>query len=349
MNKCYFCVWRGIDHVSWVVKMLKGLRKSFTKSFLRNTELSVTPKRYYLHISKFLDYLLLKIGNRNPVNFSRFINVNRLPVEPIDGSIPSIELLYVAAKKDFEILSNSVRVSGGLVLPNGNLGISVIVPESELLECKLMFKDFAIAPNIISENDIVSRQQAFELKNHFKERYGWILQQIIKLKFTLDSSCDGVLIIDADTILLRPRLWLDGSGRQLLTPTWEYHLPYYKFLSSAGVCDINPEYTFVSHHMLMQPKILNEIFSFTGWTDIEGLIDSICSTPNEGEHSPFSLDYELYAQYLYAFHRDKVLLGKWSNKALSRSSKEMDFEKFIEEVVLENSDRFASLSFHSYL
>lgn len=45
------------------------------------------------------------------------------------------------------------------------------------------------------------------------DRWGWVKQQILKLVFVARSSSDGVLVLDANTIHLQPRVWLHGQGK----------------------------------------------------------------------------------------------------------------------------------------
>ena len=260
-----------------------------------------------------------------------------------------IELLFLATKKDFEVLSFSIQSASNVTSQNENVFISIVVPDSLEQECKEQLIDLEEKIVVVPESLLITPDISSQISERFKERAGWVIQQLLKLQFVIRSHSDGVLVVDSDTILLEPRVWLDSGGQQILTPTWEHHLPYYVFLKSLGICELEPDFTFVSHHMLMQPKILNELFEYARWKNIEDLAKLICSLPNLGEQSPFSLDYELYAQYLYKFHPDKVLLGKWSNKAVALPSGKIDRKVKIEEEIEISRNKFASLSFHSYL
>jgi hypothetical protein len=258
-----------------------------------------------------------------------------------------IEILFVSTFKDFEILPDSLEYAFEATSKYSNTRITIITPDKYVDLLKDLLQKYGVT--IQAESIYLDEQTLHELSKVFQDRFGWVLQQLLKLKFVLHSESSGVLIIDSDTILIEPRDWLRNDGAQLLTPTWEYHRPYYIYLKSIGICDLEPEFTFVSHHMLMQPKILKELFAYVGWTEFQDLVEIVCSEQNLGEQSPFSLDYELYAQYLYKFHPDKVLLGKWSNKAVALPSSKVDRKVKIEEEIKSSKNRFASLSFHSYL
>ena len=63
--------------------------------------------------------------------------------------------------------------------------------------------------------------------------YGWVLAQYLKIWTVATSESEGVLVLDADTLLLSPRIFLDRSGKQILTPSVEFHRTYYAFLANA--------------------------------------------------------------------------------------------------------------------
>jgi hypothetical protein len=162
----------------------------------------------------------------------------------------------------------------------------------------------------------------------------------------LDSDLDGVFVVDADTILIDKRDWISEEGHQILTPSDEFNPSYYEFLSSVGISSMNPEFTFVSHHMLMQPWILREAFAAAGWSHPTDLLRSIISHKYLNEESPFSIDYEFYAQYLISAHPELVTLQKWSNLGVSRQTL---LESQIQLITTKYSNQFSSISFHSYL
>lgn len=310
----------------------------------------IKPPLVSLYIAGLTDFLLRCTPFKlNSFSFRRYIKANRVLYRPSvsdKGTSSAIEILFVSTKKDFTIINHAVDSAIKANSEINNLQITIITPDKYFEELEALMQNYNV--KVERESLFFDEDTLRKLNNSFPGRFGWVLQQLLKLRFVLGSQSAGVLIIDSDTLLLEKRNWLGNDGSQLLTPTWEYHKPYYEFLSSIGICGINPEYTFVSHHMLMQPKIVNELFEYVGWKDTSDLIDFICSIPIGDEQSPFSLDYELYAQYLYKNYPEKVILGKWSNKAVARYSLIEDAKLEISRESLK-SKSFASLSFHSYL
>ena len=316
------------------------------------TQINKIPPKYWVSVGAIVDKFPKVFSKTFSVR--RFFSANRIKTLELSDLFvfrpaPKVELLFLATKKDFDILKFSVKSALIATSQYERVHATIVDPDRHLQESRMILANLIHQVKIVPESLLIEEQMLEMVKEVFKSRAGWVKQQLLKLSFVCASRCDGVLIVDADTVLLRSRPWLDDKGCQLLTPTWEYHLPYYEFLNSIGICEIEPEYSFVSHHMLMQPKILKEIFNYAGWSNIQDLINLVCAQPNSGDNSPFSLDYELYAQYLYTKHPDKVVLSKWSNKALSRNLSSANFDLTLTSEVIENSNKFASLSFHSYL
>ncbi len=282
--------------------------------------------------------------------FKRFFKANQVHFQkhkPEECISSPIEILFVSTHKDFPILPHAVSSALNVTSNFSNRSVTIITPDRYFAELEDLMKDRMV--KVEKESTYFDEEVLNLLERNFRSRRGWVLQQLLKLKYVMDSKAAGVLLVDSDTLLLEERNWLNNDGSQLLTPTWEYHRPYYEFLDLLGVSQLEPEFTFVSHHMMMQPKIVVELFYHLGWKDTSNLVDLICSSPTNGDQSPFSLDYELYAQYLYNNHPDKVVLGKWSNKAITRNASSDNTDSLIKNAALEYSGRFASLSFHSYL
>lgn len=278
------------------------------------------------------------------VDFNRFIDVNSLQFSG-DHSNANIEvdILFVATGKDFPILKFSIK---GAIQSLSNYSVEnlvVIVPSTQVQTCRKIVKEIDLRIEVISEDEIVDFELRQRLKKIFGPRYGWVLQQVLKLVFVSKSRTSGVLVVDADTVLISPRDWIDSEGNQILTPTWEYHLPYYEKLRDLDICDINPTYTFVAHHMLMQPSIVREILSKLEWDDVISIIDYLEKNQTSNSNSEFSIDYELYAQFLIRFYPEKVKLLKWSNSFQKGFSNET-----IDQIINVNKGKFASLSFHTY-
>lgn len=293
--------------------------------------------------------LVLRLRGRTPFPIKRFMAANRLPSSPPSGSplkSKSVGILFLAAETDFEILPFAIPAAiESLSKSASQAQITVIVPSKDVADCRRLLSEF-VNLTIVDEESVLSEDLRIILKNRFGVRYGWALQQILKVLYVLNSDLDGVFVVDADTILVGKRDWFSEGGRQILTPSDEFNPSYYEFLSSVGVSSLNPEFTFVSHHMLMQPWVLREAFAAAGWSSPKDLVDNIISHTYLNEQSPFSIDYEFYAQYVMSAHPELVTLQKWSNLGVARQK---SIESQIPSVMNRYSNQFSSISFHNYL
>ncbi len=321
------------------------------KYFNRVQELGRKPSFLLLAILVLRNFLICWFrfpGNR--INVSLFSSANNLSAGAAPcagGDYPAIEILFVTTKKDFEVLVHSIRAAQESTIHHLRSTTAVIVPDVEYGEAsKLLSQGFADV-RVLRESDFLTFEQMSRIRNRFGERSGWVIQQLLKVEYVSRSQQMGVLIVDSDTLLLNPRIWLDKSGRQLLSPSWEWHQPYYDFLENAGFEVGSLNQSFVSHHMLMQPQHMRNARLFLGWQDLDFLIEYLILKSNPHAQSPFCIEYELYAQYMLKFHPEKITLAKWSNIGISREARQLDTQiRFIKSSL---SSKFASVSLHGYL
>lgn len=311
---------------------------------LRYAEIGRRPP-FLLRLSvKFLISLPFIGGSHRIALLDRFLESTALPFdvnfpEGLSES-PDMEILFVCAGKDFELLQDAVNHALISTASHHLLKISLVVPESDVEAAKKIEVNPSQTIEVISENIFFTKVQFDSIRERFGSRSGWVVQQLLKVLYVAQSKAPGVLVCDADTMLLRNRIWFDKKQNQVLTPSWEYTESYYKFLSRYGLVNIKPKYTFVSHHMLMQPKFMVEAMSFMSWTDTDVIIRDLSQFYDGSDVSPFCIEFELYAHFLMKEHPGKVFMAKWANKSIGRKDSRAKN--------LSNLD-FASVSLHDYL
>lgn len=282
----------------------------------------------------------------------RFLYVNSFQFEEIDNdsqASPPLEILFVAARKDFRSLE--LAINGVIETCRPEITrIILVVPEQDLVTCEKVVASCTsseVKIEIVSESSVLEASLAKMIFSRFGARGGWVLQQVLKLEYVRNSPSVGVLIIDADTVMLKNRKWLNSDGIQVLMPSWEYHKPYFDFLSTLAPFKSQtpffPRFSFVSHQMLMQPNIVKEIYHACGWDGPKDLVQNLYHLSGKESQSPISIDYELYGHFLFLNYPEKVTLNKWGNVSA----------KFTEEVSIEflkdRYSHFASVSLHTYL
>lgn len=171
------------------------------------------------------------------------------------------------------------------------------------------------------------------------DRSGWLYQQLLKMNGDTITQQNYFLVVDADTVLIRPHTFRSTGKTVFYCRNWsqpEYFRTYKKLMGAKAP---SPK-SFVTHYMLFDrskliqlKKAIADRHQLPWYTAI---IRSIDKTKQFG----FS-EYETYANYLYSQNPSSIILKTSLNKALKvRAStvKGASLHKFAE--------RYRSLSFH---
>lgn len=258
----------------------------------------------------------------------------------------SIELLVVSTYKDFDILFYSVTAALKALSQYRSGGVRIIVPKRDLAACISLFARFNEQVLVVDEETFISRKQFERLTQSFGTRNTWVLQQLLKVQAVLNSESDAVLILDSDTILFRKRPWFDQEGRQILTPSNEFNAPYYSFLNKLGISDSEPQHSFISHHMIMQPRIFKLLLEELGLFELNSLINYCCLHSDKSVQSPICIEYELYGQYIGKEEKNLSFFARWSSVTIPKKYSRIVLKSKLLQKIL--SYLFNSISFHSW-
>jgi len=302
---------------------------------------------------KLFSILLLTIPTkRNFIKFSqhraiiRQWKAYRFPSELSlnNNNLPTIEILTVVAGKDLNLLPYSLTSAIENTL-NPVSKITLIIPATDLDFCKQILSTVEIdcEIQIKIEDDILDFDTRVKLKNRFGKRYGWVLQQLLADAYIIRSESSGVLLLNADTILIRKASWLQENRTQKMLVAIEYHEPYYRLLNRLIGSRISVTTTHVTHHMLFQPSYFREIFNSFKIGSVANLADWIISNSDPKEESPLCIEFELYAQGMLKLHPEKIQLRKFGNISVERSGSLRLVDLYRE------YSKYNSISMHSYL
>jgi hypothetical protein len=307
------------------------------------------PKRLFLIGLNAIRFMKLFLHKTFQLDTNRFLSANWIKQDrnSLVLKIPqNLEVVVVSTKKDFETLSAALEFAS-LSLGNFNQVVfKVIVPSDEKIDCEQLMQALNLNITVVDEFELISSANLEILRNSFQNRATWVYQQLLKVWAVKYSAYDNVLILDSDTLLLNRRIWFNSKQQQILMPSDEFNSDYYKFLNILGISEESPDYTFISHHMLMQTKVLRDILENCGITHLDDFLNFITSNANLESSSPVCLEYELYGQYIYNKNPDIFFLEKWSNLSLNRSHfKYITNSKMILFIL---SKLYHSISFHSW-
>ncbi len=255
----------------------------------------------------------------------------------IHSDLP-LDVLIPATEKDLSVLDYAIDgIRTYLRHPIQN--VFVVAPHSAPIErlCRRKRCRF------IYERDLVRMDPAdIALVVNGVNRSNWLYQQFLKWSGTEVVEGSHYLVVDADTVFVRPQVF-ERDGRVILNYSDEYHRPYFelyrRLLQEDPICPVS----FTSHQMLFDCRVMGElkdrIQSIHGCSWIDAIIRNIDLREFSG-----SSDYETYGQFLFLHHPQSVAIEYWANVSLRRSGNLRDPRL----LALQYAGKYKSVSFHSY-
>ena len=195
---------------------------------------------------------------------------------------------------------------------------------------------------VVDEEKVVPvRRTDIEYRVEPWDRSGWLLAQFLKLSAETLSTEDHVLVIDADTVLIRPQTFT-YRGAVVALVSEEYHLPYFEAYMALLKEKPLSRVSLIAHQTVMNRRTL---------ADLKALIErrrgcpwwqAILDVCDFSELSCFA-DYELYGNY--ALSRDPSMIRRWwANCPLPR-----DCMSSLDDLQREFGSRYRTVSFHHYI
>lgn len=232
-----------------------------------------------------------------------------------------LTLIVVASPKDYDVLEEVIIHAFENVHGFEVETIRIIVPDKQAVILSPFFLNSIGFGRleIIDERDTLPCDEIKRIfATKFPDREGWCLQQFLKFYAVGSASTKYALIIDADTLILNSRSWINERGELGLTPTLEYQSQYYELLIKLGVIDFFPSISFVPHHMFYDVEVFRDLMKQFQLEEPLDFAAKVNSFSDKTSQSPFCIDYELYAQYLYFRFPEKIRLLRWANLSLRR-------------------------------
>jgi hypothetical protein len=294
---------------------------------------------------------ILRRGSKAYEQFRRFVRSNTFGASKLlegrTAANPSIELFICVIQKDFWILKSCIELAIKNSL-NPIEKVSLVTQSLSVSDLRSLTEGFSfpVPIEVISEDDQLDTAFRNKLAGKMGSAYGWALQQFLTVDFVLKSKSQGVLAINADTLIVSPRLWFDGE-RQTLFVSHEFHRPYYSLLNRMGMPVNNPRYTFIAHQMLFRPVILAEILNGLGTPTISHLLDSVLSNLDTDVRSPMCIEFELYAQGICMLNSNSYELQRFGNFPIS-IKKSRGIDEIMNKIQSGLFNGYNSISLHSW-
>lgn len=254
----------------------------------------------------------------------------------IESDLP-IDVVIPVADKDLEVLPFSID-GVRMNVRHPIMNIWVIAPVSRGIQLVCDRKDC----RFVDERSVVDMEPgSIELVVNGTDRSRWIYQQFLKWNADSLGETSHVLVIDADTVLVRPQVYERG-GKIIFHYSDERNQPYYdmygRLLKENVICPMS----FVSHQMLFEKQMLQELKARIETIHGCDWRTAILQNLDRAQVSGFS-DYDTYGHYAFNHHPERMAIEYWFNLSVTR--KMLRGVRFLG---LQYGGKFKSVSFHSY-
>ncbi len=175
------------------------------------------------------------------------------------------------------------------------------------------------------------------------DRRGWLFQQFLKL--SADEICvsEHVLVIDTDTLLVRPQIYI-YENRTIFHCSDEFHIPYRTvYKKMVGEAAKGP-FSFVSHTTLFEKSKLKHFKNHIEQLHKMPWFQAIMSLMNKDEGSAHA-ENESYPQFVISHYPNSFIQLYFFNEGYNR-------QKYLPLLLngeLKLDPYIKTVSFHSYM
>ncbi|OAB40776.1 DUF6492 family protein [Paenibacillus glacialis] len=171
------------------------------------------------------------------------------------------------------------------------------------------------------------------------ERSGWMFQQLLKLNGDTLSSSNFFLVMDADTVLIRPHIFRSGNKTIFYCRNWsqgEYFRTYRKLMGRQR----SSSTSFVTHYMLFEKSKLRQMKKAIEARHHTSWYSAILRSMDKTKQFAFS-EFETYGNFLHSTYPSGLIRKQALNKSLHMSVTQASRAR-----VNSLSYKFRSISFH---
>lgn len=251
----------------------------------------------------------------------------------------AIDVVIACIDKDLPVLKCCIQAAR-IFIEDGIDRIFVVAPESPGIRLVAQSQGCVF----VNENDVFEVKRA-DVSCRVKgvDRSGWLFKQLLVLAADRLSSNGHILILDADTVLIRPHRFL-AHDKVTFFVSDELHPPYFTAYRHLLRMPWRFPLSFVSHYMLFERRRLEELRAAIERENHCPWHEAISAIGRDTEEISFFSEYETYGNYCLFKYPDDHLIQYWNNLALSRSMLP-DINRAIAR--FQHSHR--ALSFHDYI
>lgn len=257
-------------------------------------------------------FLLIFVFSASVVNGFSTSSTYAFYNEPIDVVIPSTD-------KDIDTLNMCIE---GIRKNCAQVRRIIVVSAKHLSnkaewinEASFPFKKADISWHLLKGNGEAAKQ----FLEKPQSRVGWYYQQLLKFyaPYVISGISSNVLILDSDTIFLRPITFIDGSNAGLYNTGTEYHTPYFEHAKRflPGMVRLYKDHSGICHHMLFQRAVLDDLFASVEEYHHMPFWQAFCRCVDNKElPGSGASEYEIYFNFVFSkTNQVHIRSLKWAN------------------------------------
>ena len=183
----------------------------------------------------------------------------------------------------------------------------------------IMYDDSIQPPNgciAISEKIFPFSKKDISNAPLYPNREGWYLQQLLKIYalFVIPGILDNMLVIDSDTVFLRPIHFIH-KNKCILGYSQEYHPPYFTHMNKLHptFTKMDPDKSGIVHYMMFQRKYLKKLMNMVENTHPLSFWEVFLKETDSYQQSGAS-EYELYFHFMLQLYSDQIELRELTSK-----------------------------------
>lgn len=262
--------------------------------------------------------------------------------------LKALDVVIPAVPKDLPTLD--LAIDG--IRRNGKNVRRIFVVSREKLTNQAIWIDENTLPLPFSKEDLYrelirpnenKRSKAWQKKKEKARNHtGWYLQQLLKIyaPHFIPQLSNPYLVMDSDTIFLRPVSFTDEEGRLLLNPGKKHFSPYFrhgkKLISGWKRAT---KHSGISHHMIFDQDIWNDIIMRAEKKHQKPFWNAFMNCVGKrGLTFSGASEYEIFTHHCFRFYPDRCRIRplKWADVG------DLDLEKY-------RREGYHYISSHGYL
>lgn len=162
-------------------------------------------------------------------------------------------------------------------------------------------------------------QDVASIHRGYESRAGWYLQQLLKLYagFVIPDILPRYLVVDADTIFLKPTEFISNDNKCLFNVGTHCHVPYFHHMKRMHpTFDKQSRYSGITHHMMFEREYVADMMRLveehhSGKVFWRVFLEQVTDIPGSG-----ASEYEMYFNYMIRYRPTGFTIRplRWTNE-----------------------------------